>query len=90
VRIAREEFGKAMILSKDHVSFDGQETRRFDQRLPQQLSSAHCRDRGHDRHSTDIKPLEVLLFMRAVKSRLLFEQIWDAAHASSARPSCRM
>ena len=38
---------------------------------------------------TDIKPLEVLLFMRPVKSRVLFEQMLDAALTLSVSSSDR-
>ena len=37
----------------------------------------------------DIKPIEIVMFLRAVRSRVLFEQMKGAASASSTRASCR-
>ncbi len=76
VRIAREEFGKG-------DEFCQKITYRSTGRKPEDLIS-DFRNSYHPRIAvtvdmiatgTDIKPLEVLLFMRAVKSRLLFEQM---------------
>jgi type I restriction enzyme R subunit len=38
---------------------------------------------------TDIKPVEIVMFMRAVKSRNFFEQMKGRACASSRPPTCR-
>ncbi|MBI5963093.1 MAG: DEAD/DEAH box helicase family protein [Chloroflexi bacterium] len=76
VRIAREEFGKG-------DEFCQKITYRSTGKKPEDLIS-DFRNSYHPRIAvtvdmiatgTDIKPLEVLLFMRAVKSRLLFEQM---------------
>jgi type I restriction enzyme R subunit len=76
VRIAREEFGKG-------DEFCQKITYRSTGKRPEDLIS-DFRNSYHPRIAvtvdmiatgTDIKPLEVLLFMRAVKSRLLFEQM---------------
>ncbi|MFQ5578293.1 MAG: DEAD/DEAH box helicase family protein, partial [Anaerolineae bacterium] len=75
VHIVREEFGKGdAFCQKITYRSDG---------APEALISAF-RNSYHPRIAvtvdmiatgTDIKPLEILLFMRAVKSRLLFEQM---------------
>jgi len=76
VRIAREEFGRG-------DEFCQKITYRSTGKKPEDLIS-DFRNSYHPRIAvtvdmiatgTDIKPLEVLLFMRAVKSRLLFEQM---------------
>ncbi len=76
VRITREEFGKG-------DEFCQKITYRSTGKKPEDLIS-DFRNSYHPRIAvtvdmiatgTDIKPLEVLLFMRAVKSRLLFEQM---------------
>ncbi|HLO17516.1 MAG TPA: DEAD/DEAH box helicase family protein, partial [Anaerolineales bacterium] len=76
VRIVREEFGKG-------DEFCQKITYRVTGKKPEDLIS-DFRNSYHPRIAvtvdmiatgTDIKPLEVLLFMRAVKSRLLFEQM---------------
>jgi type I restriction enzyme, R subunit len=76
VRIAREEFGKGN-------EFCQKITYRSTGKKPEDLIS-DFRNSYHPRIAvtvdmiatgTDIKPLEVLLFMRAVKSRTLFEQM---------------
>ncbi|MCQ3936440.1 MAG: restriction endonuclease subunit R [Chloroflexi bacterium] len=76
VRIAREEFGRG-------DEFCQKITYRVTGRKPEDLIS-DFRNSYFPRIAvtvdmiatgTDIKPLEVLLFMRAVKSRLLFEQM---------------
>jgi type I restriction enzyme R subunit len=76
VRIIREEFGKG-------DEFCQKITYRVTGRRPEDLIS-NFRNSYNPRIAvtvdmiatgTDIKPLEVLLFMRAVKSRLLFEQM---------------
>jgi type I restriction enzyme R subunit len=76
VRIVREEFGKG-------DEFCQKITYRSTGRKPEDLIS-DFRNSYYPRIAvtvdmiatgTDIKPLEVLLFMRAVKSRLLFEQM---------------
>jgi type I restriction enzyme R subunit len=76
VRIAREEFGKG-------DEFCQKITYRVTGKKPEDLIS-DFRNSYHPRIAvtvdmiatgTDVRPLEVLLFMRAVKSRLLFEQM---------------
>jgi type I restriction enzyme R subunit len=76
VRIVREEFGKG-------DEFCQKITYRSTGKKPEDLIS-DFRNSYHPRIAvtvdmiatdTDIKPLEALLFMRAVKSRLLFEQM---------------
>ena len=38
---------------------------------------------------TDVKPIEVLIFMRDVRSDIYFEQMKGAASARSTRPTSR-
>ena len=38
---------------------------------------------------TDIRPLEVLLFLRPVSARVLFEQMLGREPALSTRPTCK-
>jgi type I restriction enzyme R subunit len=59
---------------QDHLQATG-EGGRADRVVPQLVQPAHRGDRRHDRHGTDVKPLECVFFMRAVKSRTYFEQM---------------
>ena len=85
VRIVREEFGKGN-------DFCQKITYRITGKKPEDLI-AEFRNCYFPRIAvtvdmiatgTDIKPLEVLLFMRAVKSRVLFEQMIGRGTWSSA------
>ena len=87
VRIVREEFGKG-------DEFCQKITYRVTGRKPEDLIS-DFRNSYFPRIAvtvdmiatgTDIKPLEVLLFMRAVKSRLLFEQMLGRSRARETSP----
>ena len=90
VRIVREEFGKGN-------DFCQKITYRVTGVKPEDLI-ASFRNSYNPRIAvtvdmiatgTDIKPLEVLLFMRPVKSRVLFEQMLDAALTLSVSSSDR-
>ena len=92
VRIVREEFGKGN-------DFCQKITYRVTGETPEDLIAAF-RNCYNPRIAvtvdmiatgTDIKPLEVLLFMRAVKSRVLFEQMLGRGTRviSADRPAAR-
>jgi len=75
VKIVREEFGKGNdFAQKITYKTTGKKT----DDLIAEFRTATSPDRsdcGHDCYRTDIKPLEVIWFMRSVKSRTFFEQM---------------
>ena len=73
MQIVREVYGRAMRLQEGAVSG----RRRSDSvyPFPQRLLPANGCDRRHIATGTDVKPLEVLLFMRDVRSRGYYEQM---------------
>ena len=91
VQIVREEFGKGNdFCQKITYRTTRQKPEELIAGVPELATSAHRRDRRHDRHRHRHQAARVLVFMRDVKSRDHFEQMKGRGVRVISTPTSRL